>query len=73
MLNQIVTGQIKNIKIDDANDKAGGVLSKSVPRPKPEDTSEYMRSLNREETDLLQMFQAIRDDKNEDLLKKLVD
>ena len=43
---QIVEGKIKNIRVDDSNAKAGGVMSKAVPRPKAEDNSEYMSSLN---------------------------
>lgn len=41
----IVAGQIRHIKVDDADMKAGGALSKSVPRPKVEDTTQYMNSL----------------------------
>ena len=37
IVDQIVTGKIKNIKIEDSSNKAGGIMSKSVPRPKVED------------------------------------
>ena len=46
IVDQIVTGKIKNIKIDDRSNKAGGIMSKSVPRPKVEDQSPYIQSLN---------------------------
>ncbi len=46
IVDQIVTGKIKNIKIEDTSNKAGGIMSKSVPRPKAEDPSQYIQSLN---------------------------
>lgn len=46
IVDQIVTGKIKNIKIEDTSNKAGGIMSKSVPRPKVEDQSSYISSLN---------------------------
>jgi hypothetical protein len=46
ILQQVLDGSIKNIKVYDSNSKAGGVMSKSVPRPKPEDDSAYIKTLN---------------------------
>lgn len=68
ILTQIIEGSIKNIKVDDSNNKAGGILSKSVPRPKAGDDSEYLKSLSADETEVLQIYQGIREDKNEEML-----
>ena len=43
-----MTGKIKNIKVEDTSQLAGGAMSKSVPRPKADDNREYMRSLTEE-------------------------
>ncbi len=53
ILTQIIEGSIKNIKVDDSNNKAGGILSKSVPRPKVEDDSAYLKTLTLNETEIL--------------------
>ena len=46
IVDQIVSGKIKNIKVEDTSNKSGGIMSKSVPRPKIEDQSAYFNSLN---------------------------
>lgn len=66
ILQQIIEGSIKNIKIDDNNNKAGGILSKSVPRPKAEDDSAYRSGLSATEAEILYIYQGIREDKNEE-------
>jgi hypothetical protein len=48
IVNQLATGQIKKIKVEDTSMSAGGVLSKSVPRPKAEDNTQYLKSLTKE-------------------------
>lgn len=73
ILTQIVEGSIKNIKVDDSNNKAGGILSKSVPRPKAEDDSAYLKSLSADETEVLQIYQGIREEKNEEMLVKMIE
>jgi len=73
ILTQIIEGSIKNIKVDDSNNKAGGILSKSVPRPKAEDQSAYLKSLNADETEVLQIYQGIREDKNEEMLLRMIE
>jgi hypothetical protein len=47
-VDQVVTGKIKNIKVEDTSQLAGGAMSKSVPRPKADDNREYMKSLTEE-------------------------
>jgi hypothetical protein len=42
----MISGKIKNIKVSDTETSAGGALAKSVPRPKPEDNTAYLRTLN---------------------------
>ena len=46
IVDQVLSGDIKNIKVEDSQMKAGGIMSKSVPRPKPEDDTPYIKSLN---------------------------
>ncbi len=46
ILARIASGKIKNIKINDTATSAGGVLAKSVPRPKADDNSAYLKSLS---------------------------
>jgi len=46
IVDQLVTGQIKNIKVEDTSNMSGGAMSKSVPRPKAEDNREYFKSLS---------------------------
>jgi hypothetical protein len=48
ILAEVASGKIKNIKATDTATSAGGALAKSVPRPKPVDSSEYLKSLNEE-------------------------
>ncbi len=48
IVDQLVTGKIKNIKVEDTSNLTGGALSKSVPRPKAHDNREYMSGLNAE-------------------------
>ena len=48
IIQQVVTGVLKNIRMEDNNMKPGGIMSKSVPRPKPEDRTEYLSSLSTE-------------------------
>ena len=48
IVDQLVTGQIKNIKVEDTSQLAGGAISKSVPRPKAEDNREYFKGLTQE-------------------------
>ena len=45
---QVVTGVLKNIRMEDNNMKPGGIMSKSVPRPKPDNRTEYLSSLKAE-------------------------
>jgi hypothetical protein len=47
-VDQVVTGKIKNIKVEDTAHLPGGAMSKSVPRPKADDNREYMRGLTEE-------------------------
>lgn len=56
-------------------------MSKSVPRPKTEDSSQYMSSLTTSyfmiiilysEKEILQIFKGIREDKNEEALRGLI-
>jgi len=46
IVDDVVMGKIKNIRVEDTANKAGGIMSKSVPRPKGEDNSQYMLSLS---------------------------
>jgi hypothetical protein len=48
-LDNLISGEVKTLKEEEDPDmKAGGVLSKSVPRPRAEDSTQYMKSLTLE-------------------------
>lgn len=46
IVDQLVKGKIKKIKVSDTSQSSGGVLAKSVPRPKAEDSTQYLSSLS---------------------------
>ncbi|CDW85245.1 acyl-binding protein [Stylonychia lemnae] len=73
IVDQLVTGKIKRIKVEDSSMTSGGILAKSVPRPKAEDQTQYLKSLTQDEKDMMLTYQMIREDKNESLLIQLLE
>eukprot|EP00347_Sterkiella_histriomuscorum_P017214 403350242 len=73
IVDQLVTGKIKKIKVEDTSQTSGGILAKSVPRPKAEDQTQYIKGLTIVEKEMMHTYLMIREDKNEELLIKLLE